>query len=197
MRAAGFFLRSVTCAFLLMLGIGGAALAQATSDELGPPVGAKLTEIGTPPDQTGMPRPLSSLMGDKGLVLFFFRSADWCPYCQAQMMDLNTAVTDIEKRGYRMAGISYDSPQILSTFIERRGIKYTLLSDPKSEIIDRYKLRDPQYKAGSRAYGVPRPVIFILDKTGTVKSKLYEETYQKRPPATLVLATLDKVASGK
>jgi len=66
-----------------------------------------------------------------------------------------------------------------------------------SEIIDRYKLRDPQYKAGSRAYGVPRPVIFILDKTGTVKSKLYEETYQKRPPATLVLATLDKVASGK
>jgi peroxiredoxin len=135
-------------------------------------------------------------MGQKGLVLFFFRSADWCPHCQAQMMDLNTAVTDLEERGYRMAEISYDTPQILNTFIERRGIKYTLLSDPKSEIIDRYKLRDPQHKAGSRACGVPRPIIFILDKTGTIKSKLYEESYQKRPPASLVVATLDKVAAG-
>ena len=62
-------------------------------------------------------------------------------------------------------------------------------------IIDRYNLRDPQYKEGSRAFGVPRPVIFILDKTGTVKSKLYEETYQKRPPATLVVTTLDRLAA--
>jgi len=188
--------RPVFLVFALAFTLIGNFASTALADELGPPVGAKLTEIGTPPDQTGTPRTLSSLMGEKGLVLFFFRSADWCPYCQAQMMDLNTAVADVEKRGYRMAGISYDTPEILSTFIERRGIKYTLLSDPKSEIIDRYKLRDPQYKAGSRAYGVPRPIIFILDKTGTIKSKLYEETYQKRPPASLVVATLDKVAAG-
>jgi peroxiredoxin len=134
-------------------------------------------------------------MGEKGLVLFFFRSADWCPYCQAQMMDLNTAVAAVERRGYKIAGISYDSPQILNTFIERRSIKYTLLSDPKSEIIDRYGLRDPQYRQGSRAFGVPRPVIFVLDKNGTIKAKLYEETYQKRPPATLVVETLDKVTA--
>jgi peroxiredoxin len=111
------------------------------------------------------------------------------------MMDLNTAVAAVERRGYKIAGISYDSPQILNTFIERRSIKYTLLSDPKSEIIDRYGLRDPQYRQGSRAFGVPRPVIFVLDKNGTIKAKLYEETYQKRPPATLVVETLDKVTA--
>src|SRR4051812_6943728 len=55
--------------------------------ELGPPVNAKVPDIGTPKDFTGTPRTLASLMGDKGLVLFFFRSADWCPFCQAQMMD--------------------------------------------------------------------------------------------------------------
>lgn len=167
----------------------------AAPEELGPPIGAKAPDIGTPPDQTGAQRSLASLMGEKGLVLFFFRSADWCPFCQAQMMDLNTAVGDIERRGYKMAGISFDSPKILSTFIERRSIKYTLLSDPKSEIIDRYKLRDPQYPQGSFAYGVPRPIIFVLDKTGTIKAKLYEETYTKRPPAALVVETLDKVAA--
>jgi peroxiredoxin len=162
--------------------------------DLGPPVNTKAPDIGSPRDQAGTPRALASLMGEKGLVLFFFRSADWCPFCQAQLMDLNTAVAGMERRGYKLAGISYDSPAVLKTFIERRMIAYTLLSDPKSEIIDRYKLRDPQYPPGNLAYGVPRPVIFILDRNGVIKAKLYEDTYTKRPPATLVIETLDKVA---
>lgn len=165
--------------------------------DLGPPLNAKVPDIGTPRDFTGTPRTLASLMGEKGLVLFFFRSADWCPFCQAQMMDLNTAVAGMESRGYKLAGISYDMPEIQKTFIERRMIHYTLLSDPKSEIIDRYKLRDPQYPPGNFAYGVPRPIIFVLDKNGVVKAKLYEDTYTKRPPAKLVLETLDKLASAK
>jgi peroxiredoxin len=159
--------------------------------DLGPPLNAKVPDIGTPPDQSGKPRALESLMGEKGLVLFFFRSADWCPFCKAQLMDLNTGVTAIESRGYRLAGISYDSPAILKSFTEQRSIRYTLLSDPKSEVIDRYKLRDPQYPPGNLAYGVPRPIIFILDKNGVIRSKLYEDTYTKRPPVSLVIATID------
>ena len=173
----------------------GQSLANPDFD-LGPAINAKAPDIGTPPDQTGTPRALASLKGEKGMVLFFFRSADWCPFCQAQMMDLNTAVAGIERRGYKMAGISYDNPAILKTFIERRGIGYTLLSDPKSVVIDRYKLRDPQYPPGNFAYGVPRPIIFILDKNGVIKAKLYEETYTKRPPATLLIETLDRLAKG-
>jgi len=188
------FLGAVIGAALLGLLVSSVSQVNA-AQELGPQVGARVPDIGSPPDQNGAPRTLQSLMGQNGLVLFFFRSADWCPYCQAQMVDLNTAVAAIERRGYRMAGISYDSPQILKTFIERRQIGYTLLSDPRSDIITRYGLRDPQYPPGSPAYGVPRPVIFILDKTGTIKATLYEETYQKRPPASLVISTIDKVAA--
>ena len=179
-------------AVLLFLGLALPVLANPDFD-LGPPVGAKAPTIGTPPDQTGKPRSIESLMGDKGLVLFFFRSADWCPYCQAQMMDLNTGIAEIGKRGYRLAGISYDSPEILATFIERRGIQYTLLSDPKSTVIDRYGLRDPQYPPGNRAYGVPRPIIFFLNRSGVIQAKLYEATYTKRPPVGLVIETLDKL----
>ena len=185
----------VALAALLFATLIEARQGRANPDfDLGPAINAKAPDIGMPPDHTGTPRALPSLMGEKGMVLFFFRSADWCPYCQAQMMDLNTAIAGIERRGYKMAGISYDSPQILKTFIERRSIGYTLLSDPKSEVIDRYKLRDPQYPPGSRAYGVPRPIIFILDRNGVIKAKLYEETYTKRPPATLVIETLDRLA---
>ena len=187
-------LGAVIAAVLFAL-IAGPSVPVNAAEDLGPAIGARVPDIGSPPDQTGAPRNLQSLMGQNGLVLFFFRSADWCPYCQAQMMDLNTAVAALERRGYRMAGISYDSPQILKTFIDRRQIRYTLLSDPKSEIINRYGLRDPQYQPGNPAYGVPRPIILILDKTGTIKAKLYEETFTKRPPAPLLISTIDKVAA--
>jgi peroxiredoxin len=165
----------------------------AFADDLGPAVGTKTPDIGTPLDQTGHPRTLADLTGSNGLVLFFFRSADWCPFCKAQLSDINGGVAEIKKRGYTVAGLSYDSPEILAAFTAKRDIAYTLLSDPKSEVIDRYKLRDPQYPAGSRAYGVPRPIIFILDTNGTIKAKLYEESYKDRPPVTLVISKLDEL----
>jgi len=94
-----------------------------------------------------------------------------------------------------LAGLSYDSPDALSTFVGRRGLTYTLLSDPKSEVIDRYGLRDPQYPPGNKAYGVPRPIIFILDREATIKAKLFEETFKTRPQVGLIIGTLDKVAA--
>jgi peroxiredoxin len=42
----------------------------------GPNPGEKVPGF-TLPDQSGQPRSLSSLQGPKGLVLLFFRSADW------------------------------------------------------------------------------------------------------------------------
>jgi peroxiredoxin len=164
-------------------------------DDLGPATGTKAPDIGTPLDQSGKPRSFASLMGDKGTVFFFFRSAAWCPYCQAQLMELNTGVSDMEKRGYHLVGLSYDTPDVLEAFSIKRGLTYTLLSDPKSEVIDRYGLRDPRYAAGSKAYGVPRPIIFVVGRDGTIKAKLFEDTFKKRPPLSLVLETLDKLAA--
>ena len=43
---------------------------------LGPQVGDKVPDF-TLPDQHGQTRTLASLMGSKGLVLVFSRSADW------------------------------------------------------------------------------------------------------------------------
>lgn len=181
------------------LSISGLAISAEANPayDLGPAVGSQVPTIGMPQDETGKPRALETLAGEKGTVLFFFRSAAWCPYCQLQLMDLNSGVTELAKRGFKLAGISYEPPAVDADFIQKRGLKYPLLSDPKSEIIDRYKLRDPQYKKGSRAYGVPQPVIFILDQDGVVKAKLYEDTYTKRPPVKSVLETIDALNKGQ
>lgn len=44
--------------------------------KLGPQAGERVPEFALP-DQHGRPRTLASLMGPKGLVLVFNRSADW------------------------------------------------------------------------------------------------------------------------
>jgi len=188
--------KSLVWALALTVLVAGSPVSPASAEELGPPIGTKAPDIGTRLDQTGQPRTLTDVMGKNGLVLMFFRSADWCPYCQAQLIDVNGGAAEIEKRGYRIAALSYDSPEILKTFTAKRQIVFTFLSDPKSEVIDLYKLRDPQYPPGSRAYGVPRPIIFVLDRSGVIKAKLYEESFKVRPPATAVISTLDKLAKG-
>jgi peroxiredoxin len=176
------------------MAIGGALSAAAAADDLGPPVGVSAPDIGTRLDQTGKPRKLADVVGPNGVVFMFFRSADWCPYCQAQLIEMNGGNADIEKRGYRIAALSYDSPEILQNFTAKRHIAFTFLSDPKSEVVDLYKLRDPQYPPGSKAYGVPRPIIFIVDKAGVIRAKLYEESFKVRPPLSLVLEKLDELS---
>src|SRR5690349_24958353 len=163
------------------------------AEDLGPAIGTKAPDIGTRLDQSSKPHELSDLMGQNGLVLFFYRSADWCPFCQAQLVEINTGVAEIEKRGYPVAGLSYDSPEILQATTVKRQLKYTLLSDPKSEIIDRYNLRDPQYPPGNRAYGVPRAIIFVLDAQGVIKAKFFEDNFKYRPRITTVISKLDEL----
>jgi peroxiredoxin len=183
-------------AWIATLLLSGFFTLAASAEELGPPPGTRAPDIGTRLDQNSKPRTFGDLMGQNGLVLMFFRSAEWCPFCQAQLIDVNGGITEIEKRGYHVAALSYDSPEILQGFTVKRHIAYTLLSDPKSEVIDLYKLRDPQYPPGSRAHGVPRPIIFILDRNQVIKSKLYEESYKVRPPVTAVISRLDELAEG-
>ena len=133
------------------------------------------------------------LAGPKGVVLMFYRSAGWCPFCQAQLIAMNDGVGEIERRGYKIVGLAYDEPAVAKAFTDRRGIKYPLLSDPKSEAIDRWGLRDPQYPAGNRAHGVPRPAIFVIDRQGVIRASLAEDSYQKRPPVAEVLKAIDAI----
>lgn len=46
-------------------------------------------------------------------------------------------------------------------------------------------------------YDVPRPIIFILDRNGVIKAKLYEDTFKKHLPVGLAIETLDKIARAK
>jgi peroxiredoxin len=158
--------------------------------DAGPPLGAKVPALHAT-DLKGAPVSVRELSGKNGLVLVFFRSAKWCPYCQKQLMDLKEAPGPLGERGYKLAAVSYDPTDVLTQFTDNRGISYPLLSDLGSVTIDAWKLRDIRYKPDSFAWGVPYASIYVISPKGVLKAKLAEEDYKTRPPLSAVLAAID------
>lgn len=153
--------------------------------------GAKMPAAFVAKDAAGKPRTLASVSGKKGTVMVLYRSAKWCPYCQAQLKELKAAQAALGMRGYTIVGLSYDAPETLATFAAKTGVGYTLLSDEKSAMIDALGLRDPAYAAGSFAAGVPKAAVLIIDKAGVVRWKSVSDDYKVRPQNAQIIAAVD------
>jgi peroxiredoxin len=157
---------------------------------LGPQVGSRVPDF-TLVDQQGQPRSLTSLMGPQGLMLVFYRSADWCPYCRSQLAELQSRVSDLKKNGLGLAAVSYDSVTVLADFTKARGITFPLLSDPGSATIKRYGILNTTVpKNNLQAYGVPFPGTFMVNPQGVVTSRFFEPAYQERTTAGSILVRL-------
>jgi peroxiredoxin len=139
-------------------------------------------------DQFGSEQSLASLKGAKGTVLLFYRSADWCPYCKGQLIQLQAAKARFEKQGIKLAGISYDSVDILKYFADRRKIEFPLLSDPDSKIIRMYQVLNSE--AVGPNLGMARPGYFFIDNEGVIREKFFEAKYRERLTGNGVLSKL-------
>jgi peroxiredoxin len=139
-------------------------------------------------DQFGKTQTLDSLRGSKGIVLLFYRSADWCPYCKGQLIQLQAAKERFEKRGIKLAGVSYDSVEILKYFSGRRKIDFPLLSDPDSKVIRMYQVLNSE--AIGPNSGMARPGYFYIDPAGMIREKFFEAKYRERLTGNTVLSKL-------
>lgn len=142
-------------------------------------------------DSDGKETTLAKQMGENGLVLMLTRSAGWCPYCKAQLIQTVQIEEDLAQRGYALASLSYDEPEVLADFKADQDIGFAMLSDPHSAMIDALGLRDPQYGPDSKAYGVPRAAVLVLGTDGTVAAKHVSPDFRVRPQNENVLAMID------
>lgn len=164
------------------------------SKQPGPPIGDRAPVDMVVTGIDGAQRAVSDLGGTKGTVLVFFRSADWCPYCQAQLKDLKKVEPDLAERGYALAAVSYDTPETLREFTDAQAINYPLYSDAGSKLIDAFAIRDPQYTEGL-AVGVPYASIFVLDPEGRVQAKSVSSDYRVRPTNDEILKLLGETGA--
>ena len=175
----------------LMLMAGGMSAIPATAGEIA--TGTKVPLSFKAIDAVGHTRNWSSIAGKKGTVLVLFRSAKWCPYCQAQLKSLKDVQASLAQRGYGLAALSYDPPEVLAAFASKTGIGYTLLSDEKSAMIDAFGLRDPAYAPGSYAHGVPKASILLVDAKGVLRWKSVATDYKVRADNATILKADDSL----
>jgi len=155
--------------------------------EPGPAVGTKFPHELSSPDQDGQRRTLESVMGEKGVAIFFVRSADWCPFCQGQLVDANRHLAQFRALGINVVSISVDDVPEIAKFAAAQKIEYSMLADPTGDINLSLGIRDEQYPVGSAQFGVPRPTLYVVDRTGTVRLRYMEPTYRTRPDLDAVL----------
>ena len=186
--------------------------------KLGPQVGATVPDFALV-DQNGSKRTLRSVMGARGAMIVFYRSADWCPYCKTQLLELQSHYDALRKDGLGLVGISYDSQEILSAFTQQHGITFPLLSDVGSATIKRYgilntvaeeglgpngkdsavieavKLYVSANGANERQRGIPFPGTFIVDRNGRVKARFFEDSYTVRNTVSNIRLRLNDAAA--
>ena len=126
-------------------------------------------------------------------------------------MELQSRLKELTAKGLGLASISYDPPDVLTAFSRQRGITFPMLSDVGSETIKRYGIlntvamelvgpnaKDPALADDIKTYvsvvgpnarmaGIAFPGTFILDRSGKVKSRFFEDFYIDRNTSSSIL----------
>jgi peroxiredoxin len=129
-------------------------------------------------------------------------------------VELQDRLEELRAQGLGVVAISYDSEAVLADFSQRRGITFPLLSDDDSEVITEFGILntvaaeargpngdDPDVVADVAKYvsvfgaspmivGTPFPGTFMLDHTGRVTSRFFEEFYRERNTTANVMLKL-------
>ena len=93
----------------------------------------------------------------------------------------------MEQDGIQVAALSYDSEEVLRHFRNRRGIGFTMLSDPDSRVIRALGLLNESIPETHQFFGIPYPGQFLIDAQGVVQAKFFEPGYRDRFTTGLIL----------
>ena len=140
---------------------------------------------------------------DKPALLIFYRGG-WCPYCNAHLKELRTAVPQLMDAGYDVLFLSADRPELLRSSLKEEIPDYTLLSDASMQIardygiafrvddvtVARYKKHgiDLEAASGYEHRQLPVPAVFLIGTDGKIKFMYANPDYKIRLSAKKLLA---------
>ncbi len=108
------------------------------------------------------------------------------------MRSIEGSLSKFKEAGIRPVAISVDSPEQSRNLAQQQSYTFPLLSDPNTEVIQRYDLMHAG--AGDNGQDVARPAEFLVDSSGTVRWINLTENYwvRARPEQVLEVANLLK-----
>ncbi len=173
------FVTAVVAILLSLTFFSIPSFAKSVSIDVGPTVGDKAPSLMVI-DEYKTTVSFDDLTAERGLIILFFRSADWCPFCKKHLLELQDVADKFKALGYGVAGISYDDTEVLKSFTQKHSLTYPLLSDQSAATVKAYAVLNKDYKMGDDNYGIPYPGVVIINPAGKVDHKYFFKGYRKR-----------------
>ena len=124
----------------------------------------------TADDQTGTTRTLDEFAGDN-LVIYFYPRA-FTPGCTTESCDFRDRHEVFAAHGYRILGVSPDTPDKLAEFKAEYDLPFDLLSDPDNEMARAYGAYGTKKNYGREYEGIIRST-FLVDGDATITDAFY------------------------
>jgi thioredoxin-dependent peroxiredoxin len=124
----------------------------------------------TLPTADGGQLTLSDLRGNK--VILYAYPAAMTPGCTTQACDFRDSLASLQGAGYKVVGISPDSPAKLAKFVERDALTFPLVADQDKSVLTAYGAYGEKQNYGKTVVGVIRST-FVIDENGRVDRAMY------------------------
>ena len=93
--------------------------------------------------------------------------------CSNELCGIRDDFSGFEEKGAKVFGISRDSTWAHKAFIERDGLKHSLLSDPKGEVATLYGCWNEQFAVAER-------LTVVIDANGIARYVVHNSAIQAR-----------------
>ncbi|MEJ3403484.1 thioredoxin-dependent thiol peroxidase [Rathayibacter sp. YIM 133350] len=107
----------------------------------------------------------------ESVILYFYPQA-MTPGCTTQACDFRDNLASLAGAGYRVIGVSKDSPEVLRRFREQEHITFPLLSDESLDTHRAYGTWGEKNSYGRVLTGTLRST-FVIDPTGSIRLAFY------------------------
>lgn len=127
------------------------------------------------PDGEGNLRSLKEFEGSK--VILYFYPKDNTSGCTAESCDFRDAFPKFNKLKAVIIGVSPDSVESHKKFAAKHDLPFTLLSDEKKTVLEKYGVWKEKSMYGRKYMGVERTTM-LIDEKGIIK-KIYSKVKVK------------------
>ncbi len=126
---------------------------------------------------------LADYAGEKNVVLYFYPKDD-TPGCTIEANDFTALAGEFADLDTVVIGVSKDSCESHTAFINKFGLKVDLLADTSGELCELYDVWREREKNGVKSMHVLRST-FIIDKQGKLADAAYGVNHEGHAQETL------------
>lgn len=120
-------------------------------------------------DQDGKEITLNDLKGNK--VILYFYPKDNTPTCTVESCNLRDNHEKLEKKGFKVIGVSADSERKHQNFIKKFQLPFDLIADTDLEVVKAFGVWGEKTNFGKTYDGIHRTT-FVIDEKGVIVKRI-------------------------